>query len=199
MSVIEKYLSDRASTQFSEDVKDAERKNTAPCAVCGKDKFVQLYRNVVGKVNGSMHGSFSLFGGSVTGYINGYTTTLPVLSCQNCSNERTIATYSYMDTNEMFWSDMHNLYFAFSNGEPERLKEFQQEQAWYLDKPYELHEHLQETYNWKFDFYHEMKSWPVKRFVEAGFDVPKAYKRFLFWTYETYPSWKELKVLTQNE
>lgn len=67
-----------------------QRINEAPCSVCRKKEFIVLYRDVNGKIEGRISGYFSLFGGSINGYIDGETHTDPVLSCRNCHNERKI-------------------------------------------------------------------------------------------------------------
>lgn len=64
--------------------------NESPCSVCGKKEFVMKYREVTGKIKGETSGFFSLFGGSIHGYIDGSISTKPVLSCRNCENERLI-------------------------------------------------------------------------------------------------------------
>jgi len=63
--------------------------------VCGKSEFVLKYRDVNGKIEGKVSGSFSLFGGSISGYVDGSISTAPVLSCRNCENERKIEIPSF--------------------------------------------------------------------------------------------------------
>lgn len=103
---LKKLSEDDANNAWMDLVKDVNgrnkkeenrilRLNEAPCSVCGKSSFVLKYRNVVGKVNGQISGSFSLFGGSIYGYVDGNTETLPILSCRNCENERIIKVIRY--------------------------------------------------------------------------------------------------------
>lgn len=74
---------------------DYQRYNESPCSVCGKSDFIMKYRNVNGKIEGRISGSFSLFGGSISGYIDGETHTDPVLCCRECENERKIEIFKY--------------------------------------------------------------------------------------------------------
>lgn len=73
--------------------------NEAPCTVCQGVVYVLKYREVSGSVKGRTTGHFSLFGGSISGYVDGETHTNPVLSCRNCGNEKLlkIADYKYRD------------------------------------------------------------------------------------------------------
>lgn len=100
---IEEELKRVANVEQKRAEKHAEENNSAPCAVCGSKEFVQKFRNVVGEIKGSVHGYFSLFGGSIHGYIDGYTKTLPVLSCRKCENEREIVTWNYVHAKDKFW------------------------------------------------------------------------------------------------
>lgn len=70
--------------------KYSKRINESPCSVCNLSQFVLKYRDVNGKVEGRMFGAFSLFGGSISGYVSGETHTDPILSCRSCENERKI-------------------------------------------------------------------------------------------------------------
>lgn len=84
-------IEDYADSQYEKEVKRVKNKNEAPCSICGKSEFVLKYRNVTGYIKGEVSGSFCLFGGSISGYVDGETKTKPVLSCRNCENERIIA------------------------------------------------------------------------------------------------------------
>lgn len=103
LALTQQAEADKAWSEIVRDVDTANNKedkrvlsiNEAPCSVCGKSSFVLKYRNVVGKVKGRIDGSFSLFGGSISGYVDGSTETLPVLSCRGCENERVIVVPRY--------------------------------------------------------------------------------------------------------
>ncbi len=78
------------SSKNKKERESVQKRNESPCTVCGKSEFVMKYRDVNGKIEGKMSGSFSLFGGSISGYVDGSIQTAPVLSCRNCENERKI-------------------------------------------------------------------------------------------------------------
>lgn len=79
----------------------ARERNEAPCNVCGKTEYVLKYRDVSGSIHGETHGYFSLFGGSISGYVDGETHTSPVLSCRNCGNERRVEIAEYVSDYEL--------------------------------------------------------------------------------------------------
>ncbi len=86
----------------SSNEKEAKKENEAPCSVCGKSKFVLKYRDVNGTVKGSISGYFSLFGGSISGDIDGETHTDPILSCRECGNERKIVIPHHVSTMNIY-------------------------------------------------------------------------------------------------
>lgn len=185
MNIIENYLYDKARLITKESERLAESKNTAPCKVCGKKEFVQKFRNVVGKVEEEMHGSFSLFGGSINGYIDGETNTLPVLSCRNCGNEKKVATYNNVTAKQTFYSDMHNFYFSIDKNEPYK---FTYIPKIYLENPKKTKQYLinNPNYGWmeEYEFYNEIKYWRVETWIKAGFKINKKIItrfKFLWW------------------
>lgn len=112
----------KAITDISYEVKkrnqEIEKKtqeiNEAPCAVCKKSKFVMKYRDVRGEIEGRTSGSFYLFGGSISGYIDGKISTMPVLSCRECENERQIKIPTLW-TNELLFAYMCPYASEYSN------------------------------------------------------------------------------------
>lgn len=92
----------KSSESYRKAKKLEKEINEAPCSVCNKSEFVLKYRDVNGKIDGGMSGSFSLFGGSISGYIHGDISTAPVLSCRNCENERKIVIEDWQ-TEEKVW------------------------------------------------------------------------------------------------
>jgi len=88
-------------------------RNESPCTVCGKKEFVMKYRDVNGKVEGSISGSFSLFGGSISGYIDGNIQTAPVLSCRNCENERKIEISNFTSGSDILERNLPQIYSNF--------------------------------------------------------------------------------------
>jgi hypothetical protein len=185
MTTLKEYLL-KESIRLNTDAKErAEKENTSPCAVCGETKFIQKFRNVVGKVEGEMHGYFSLFGGSVHGHINGKTSTLPVLSCRNCGNERKIATYNTILTKKIFYRDMYNFYFGIEHNESYRFKDIPKI---YLENPKETKQYLIDNvnYDWlgEYEFYNEIKFWDPEKWIKAGFKIEKKIVtkfKFLWW------------------
>lgn len=174
--------------------KESNRENNAPCSVCNGRKLVQKFRNVVGDVHGEMHGHFSLFGGSVHGYIDGETKTLPVLSCRECGNERLISTWQYTYEEDLFWSFMIKFYLSES-GQKLDIDPF------FLERPLETRQYMQcvEKTSWSNDKeYREMLSWETSVWASRGFKIPSTKKRKITWKlwkkeYETvYPSWETL-------
>lgn len=186
---IENEMDRVASIKNSENREYSQRKNDAPCAVCGNKKFVQKFRNVVGEISGSMCGYFSLFGGSISGSIDGYTKTLPVLSCRKCENEREILTWNYISGKEEFWNFMYEFYFQIDSDYSHNYKV----DPFFLERPVETREYMKKNYNWEYDFYNKIPNWSPEVWAKVGFKIPKIKKRhFLFWEKEVFPSWEEL-------
>lgn len=190
-NAIEQYLKAKCNQINDEKRKWNIELNSRPCSYCGHKELVQKFRNVVGKIEGYINGTFFLFGGSVTGEINGYTKTLPVLSCRNCENEREIFTVDFRSKQDFFWSDMLYFYQGMSGVSPTKscLKKIDRI---YLDHPYETREYMKTWRNWEYDFYNELPEWEPKVWAKAGFKINKIEKRFLFWEWEIWPQWKDL-------
>lgn len=185
---LEDLLDDRAAAEDKAAREYAQERNDAPCKKCRKADFVQLYRNVVGEVDGYMTGNFSLFGGSTTGYIHGETRTLPVLSCSNCHNERTIETWRYTYADKLFWADMHNFYFGVSDSKVDRFEDIPE---YYLSRPRETRQYMLDNKNYKYDFYNEMLHWSPETWADAGFDIKFRQKRFLWFKWRVALPWSE--------
>ena len=94
---------DKINTKSEKEAKDF---NEAPCTVCQKTEYIIKYREVVGTVKGRISGYFSLFGGSISGYIDGETHTNPVLSCRNCENEKLVRIGEYKSSYELLKEQM---------------------------------------------------------------------------------------------
>jgi len=178
-----------ADEKTKQSKKYADNENNKPCSVCGSKEFVQKFRNVVGEISGSMHGYFSLFGGSVSGNIDGYTKTLPVLSCRKCENERQIETWNYTHEKDVFWNFMFPFYFGINYNEEHRFKEIDK---YFLERPIETRQYALENKNWNYDWYNEITKWNPKDWARAGFEIAKIKKSFLWLNWEIYPTWKEL-------
>lgn len=192
MEEIEIEMNRVANIEQEEAEKYASELNDAPCAVCGSNEFVQKFRNVVGEITGSMHGSFSLFGGSVLGRIDGYTETLPVLSCRKCENEREIRTWNYVYAKDKFWSFMHQFYFKVDdNFKNENLYNID---PFFLTRPIGTREYMLANRNWDYDFYNKIPNWSTEIWAKAGFKIDKIKRRFLFWSWEVYPIWEQLSI-----
>jgi hypothetical protein len=135
-----------------------------------------------------------LFGGSVSGRITGETSTLPVLSCKTCHNERLIATWNYTYNKDMFWSDMHDFYFGVNDNEPKRFRNLL---PIYLENPIDTREYALNNKKYDYSFYNEIPYWSTETWAEAGFKIElmRFQKKFLFFKWEEirYPTWKELK------
>lgn len=190
--MIKEYLEKIADKLDDKNKQEMERENSAPCKACGSKEFIQLFRNVVGEISGRMQGFFSLFGGSISGSIDGYTKTLPVLSCKNCHNEREVATWQYTHERDLFWSEMHYFYFGVSDDRPEKFKELK---SIYLENPLDTKKFMENNYNYDFKFYNEIPNWLPETWAKAGFKINKVKKRhFIFWTKEVYPTWEELEI-----
>ena len=99
-----------ANNETKEDKRISCEDNSMPCEICGNTEFIQKYRNVVGKIKGEIQGNYSLFGGSISGYIDGNINTLPVLCCRKCQNERLIKTYNITLPKDIFWDYMFHFY-----------------------------------------------------------------------------------------
>lgn len=80
-----------------------KKSNESKCSVCGSKEFIVKYRDVHGEIHGSVSGYFSLFDGSISGYVDGSTETSPVLSCRECQNERKICMAELLSTDDL-WS-----------------------------------------------------------------------------------------------
>lgn len=196
MKTLEDELKSISNIKTKKAKQYAQEQNDAPCSVCGSKEFVQKFRNVVGKISGRMEGYFSLFGGSISGSIDGNTKTLPVLSCRKCENEREIETWKYVYPQDMFWDFMYDFYFKVDRN---YSKSHHQIPPFFLERPIETREYALENENYKYKFYNEITEWSPKIWAEAGFKIPKIKKRyFFFWKKEVYPTWKELKFLTNK-
>lgn len=195
MEEIEKELKRIADIENSKKKKQSDEENARCCSVCGNSKFVQKFRNVVGEIDGSMQGFFSIFGGSISGHIDGYTKTLPVLSCRECGNERKIKTWKPTKPKDAFWSFMHQFYFKVDGG----FSDLYQVEPFFLQRPVETRDYMLDNPNYRYSFYNECPKWSTEVWSKAGFRIPKIKKRrFIFWEKEVYPSWKELGGLNEK-
>jgi len=172
--------------------KENEKKNNLPCTLCGSKEFIQLFRNVVGEISGSMQGYFSLFGGSVSGRIDGYTKTLPVLSCKKCHNEREIKVWKYTGCGEWFWREMLDFYLGIEDNDLEKCKKIQK---YFLERPVETRQHMLDNRNWVYSFYNDIPQWSTEVWAEAGFEIKPITRKFLWWEWKRYPTWEELQNL----
>lgn len=183
-TIIEIHLYERAKSLENRYKEIAERMNTACCEVCGGKDFVQKFRNVVGKIEGSMHGYFSLFGGSVSGSINGETSTLPVLSCRNCGNERKVATYNSVSLHNLFWDDITPFYWGVYHAKPEKFKDIPKI---YLENAKETKQFALNHRRYDYTFYNEITDWSAKTWIKAGFKINKKVVtrfKFLWWEFK---------------
>lgn len=184
----------------------SDNRNSAPCSYCGGKELVQKFRNVVGKISGEMRGHFSLFGGSVSGYIDGKTETLPVLSCRNCGNERKVDTWKYTFAQDVFWDYMYHFHFWGDDGEEEEIFS-KRIDKFFLSRPLGTRKHAQENENYEHRFYNEIVNWSVGTWKRAGFEIKpikkedKTYK-ILFWKFTIKGKvvepeyWKDLEKQT---
>lgn len=196
MKEIEREVERVANLRQNNAKQYAQNKNDEPCAVCGSNEFVQKFRNVVGEISGSMQGHFSLFGGSLSGSIDGYTKTLPVLSCRKCENEREIVLWKYVHDKDVFWSFIYEFYRKVDRNYSE-LYDIDQ---FFLDRPIGTREYALKNRHYKYDFYNEITEWSTEIWAKAGFKIPKIKKRyFIFWEREVYPTWEELSKLKTNQ
>lgn len=183
---VEKEMKRVATLRTQENKDYSDKRNNEPCAVCNGKKFVQKFRNVVGEISGEMHGSFSLFGGSVSGSINGSTKTLPVLSCRECGNEREIKTWVFVGEKEVFWGFMHKFYFR-DEYPGSVIDEF------FLTRPLGTREYMLENKDYDFEFYNELPDKSPESWAKAGFQIDKVSRRhFIFFRKQVYPDWKDL-------
>lgn len=187
---MEQTLEDTVDSENVSREQENTEMNARPCELCGSSEFINLFRNVVGEIDGSFHGYYSLFGGSFSGSINGYTKTLPVLSCKNCRNEREVETYEYLSAKEQFWSDMHYFYFGL-NEHRDDIQEY------YLKRPVETRNMMLKYKNYEYTFYNEIPNWSTKKWAQAGFKIEPLVvkKKFLWWRWEVtrWPTWEELE------
>lgn len=170
-----------ARLRNAENKLESENRNSAPCSYCGGKELVQKFRNVVGKISGEMHGHFSLFGGSVSGYIDGNTETLPVLSCRNCGNERKVHTWKYTFASDVFWRYMRNFYH-FGKDTSSEIDRF------FLERPLGTRKYAQKNRNYENRFYNEIVDWSVATWKRAGFKIAPIKEedetyRILFWQF----------------
>ena len=189
-NLISEYVDNIAQKEQDENEAWANKLNDASCDVCGSNQFVQKFRNVVGEISGSMQGNYSLFGGSISGSINGYTKTLPVLSCRKCENEREIEVWEYIYGEDIFWKKMHYFYFGISKNNKKYLDKID---SFFLDKPVETRQYIIDNPNLNYSFYNDIVDWETSVWAKAGFNIPKKKHKFLFWEEEIYPTWQELE------
>lgn len=203
-----KILEDAANRRTDRDREVAFYSNSSPCEVCESVKFIKLYRNVVGEVDGRMRGSFDILGGSISGYISGSTKTLPVLSCANCHNERLICTWHRTGARDIFWGDMHYFYFGFPIKTKKTMyfDKLKLNKIDYLNHPLETRQYMLDNKNYNFDFYNEMIWWQPSLWAKAGFQIqmiPETTRKFLFFFTRKvparWPTWRELKQEYEKE
>ena len=165
MNKIEEYLEKICDAEDKENEKSTDEYNSKPCEFCGHDKLVKKFRNVVGEIKCETTGHFSLFGGSIHGYIDGRTETLPVLACVSCGGERKIETWNYTHESEQFWSDMHYFYFDFYKEDikPE-IEEI------YLKNPVDTKRYMLDNEEYNNTFYNVLARLSVKEWKKAGFN-----------------------------
>lgn len=106
--------------------KQAKTFNEAPCTVCKETEYIIKYREVVGEIHGKTTGYFSLFGGSIHGYIDGETHTNPVLCCRNCENEKRIEIPSYTTAGEILKGNLPHMWEYVT---PSKASEWLQERG----------------------------------------------------------------------
>lgn len=130
----------KASRKSYKEAKESERSlNEAPCSVCGNRKFILKYRDVNGETHGKISGSFSLFGGHISGYIDGYTQTGAVLSCRDCQNERKIVLKDWNSGKDIWFQQLPTVFSSknFTDYPPKDwLKEKGLEVARIIDNDY---------------------------------------------------------------
>lgn len=200
---IEAYLDTITMSMFEKSKSAAQLLNDRSCAVCGHSEFVRLYRNVVGKVEGHMQGYFSLFGGAVEGHISGTTSTLPVLSCRNCTNERTIETYDYILPRDLFWSSMYDFCEGiekYKEGDTDNyyINKFKSS-VWTSYSAVEVREYMKSNPNWAYTFLDDISEFSPKTWSVAGFDIKPTKKSFLWFHWDKWPTWKELLTTREKE
>jgi len=186
-TIIEQYLQDKANKENTDREKTARYFNEQPCSVCNKTEFVRKFRNVVGEISGSMQGYYSFFGGAFTGSIDGYTKTLPVLSCRNCENEREIKTYRRMREDDIFWDDMFYFYHGINGDDKNYIEKIPKI---YLDNPKETKQYMLDNNNGSWSFYDRLPHFSIQSWLKAGFKIKQKVvtKKFLFfkWTKTIY-------------
>lgn len=155
---IKSFLEEKTNRLNEESFLCADLENKAPCKVCGTSGYVTLYRNVVGEISGKIQGCYSLFGGSISGWIDGYTKTLPVLSCRNCHNEKLVATYDYKFPYEVFIQDMKNFCFGF------KIDQF------YYDNALETYKYAKENAD-LLGYVKEILFWTPESWEAGGFKI----------------------------
>jgi len=96
----------QADLEWEENYRNATEENEAPCAVCGKTKWVEKYRNVNGYVDGEISGG--LFW--TYGKIKGKTQTDAVLSCRECGNEKLIVEPDYVSSRDLLRDQLPAIY-----------------------------------------------------------------------------------------
>lgn len=197
MNIIDEELSKWCDQHNLESEKENDKKNSRPCEKCGGNDFIVLYRNVIGKTEGRLTGYWCLFGGGMNGYIDGYTETLPVLSCTKCHQERLVETYKNIWPKEKFWDDMFNFYNYYEYSKLDKNDVFypyRQIDSFYLEYPLETRDYMIDHPNFEYDFYNVLPYRSVEYWIKCGFkiNVEKIKNRFLFWKWEYYPDWKQV-------
>lgn len=185
-TIIENYVREKAASKNEDNKKYSNIENSKPCSFCGHNELVQKFRNVVGEISGSVCGNFSLFGGSISGSIDGSTRTLPILSCRKCGNEREIITWKYTSSQKVFWDDMFNFYFGITEDKSRPIPDI------YLLHPLETRQYMEKNKNFEFSFYNELPLWHTETWARAGFKIEKVIKKFLFFKREVFPTWEDL-------
>ena len=157
-----KEIKNASSESYAKAKKNEKEVNEAPCSVCKNTTFVLKYRDVNGKIEGKISGSFSLFGGSISGYIDGTISTAPVLSCRECENERKIVINSW-DSEQCIWNRNKPYFWCSYSPDPAS--------KWLQDRGLEVAKMIDT------DFYGDLKNYDDEVLEKVGlvkkFPLPK--------------------------
>jgi len=150
-----------AQKETDKNERDAKEYNEAPCSVCKKTEYVLKYRDVEGSIHGETYGYFSLFGGSISGYIDGETHTNPVLSCRNCGNEKKVEIASYKSDYELLKEQLPTMWGGTFTDNPCS--------KWLSEKGLEVARLLME-HTFLVKDYNDIREFPDSTLIKCGLD-----------------------------
>jgi hypothetical protein len=176
---------------------ERHEKTRSTCPSCQSKNVTSDFKNVNGKIDGSMSGSWGLFGGSMSGSVHGKIDTDKTFTCEKCKHTWKPYEIDYLSDSDILESELWDFYKyiddiddkeVFDKNDPsEKYNSLEEKQKAYIartEKEYNPKEHwlrefFPDTIRWavknswfKYDFYKKIADWDDKKFARWGFTMP---------------------------